>query len=129
MSIRITYDEEIDGFVIKASGVVMREDILVSLDEFLNHPKFRQNINQLFDCTEAFIGLTTQDLMSVSSYFSSISSQLGHHRKLALVVLGDLNYGIMRQYEALFDSGPNVSVSVFKSLSDARKWLKPADKK
>ena len=124
MLFRITYDEEIDGFVIKATGTVRREDIILSLDQFLKHPKFRQNINQLFDCTEGNLDLTTQDLISISSYFSSISCQLGHNRKLAIAVCGDLNYGIMRQYEALFDSGPNVSVFVFKSISDARNWLK-----
>jgi hypothetical protein len=45
MALGITYDDEIDGLVIKVTGTVGREDILLSIDRFLNHPKFRQNIN------------------------------------------------------------------------------------
>jgi hypothetical protein len=123
MALGITYDDEIDGLVIKVTGTVGREDILLSIDRFLNHPKFRQNINQLFDCTEGDLDFTTQDLESIASYFNTIADQLGHDRKLAIVASRDLKFGMMRQYEAFFDSGPSINICVFRSLSDAREWL------
>lgn len=124
MPLKVTYDEVIDCLVVKATDSIKCDDLLSLRELILNHPKFRQDINQLFECTEGKLDLTTSDLERIASHFSRVADQLGLNRKLALGVSRDFEFGMMRQYEVFFYSGPNVSVRAFKSLSDAREWLK-----
>ena len=124
MPLKVTYDENIDCLVIKATDSIKYDDLLSLRELILNNPKFRRDINQLFDCTEGKLYLTTEEVERIAYHFSHVADQLGLNRKLALAVSSDLDYGIMRQYEVFFYSGPSVSVCAYKSLSDARDWLK-----
>lgn len=123
MAIETTYNEVIDCIVIKIIGTVGYNDILLLRDMIIGHPNFRRDINQLFDCSEGELDLSTSDLENIAFHYMRVSDQLGLDRKLALVVSRDLDYGMMRQYEAFFYSGPNVAVSAFKSLDEAKEWL------
>lgn len=124
MVIAVDYDELIDSMIIKAEGNVGREEICGLRDKILEHPCFRMDINQLFDATECRLELSTEDLEYIAFYYSQKSSELGNNRKLALLVAKDVDYGMMRQYEVFFDSGPTVLVQAFRDPSKAKYWLK-----
>ncbi len=124
MSLEVIYDDSIDSIVIISKKVVGKNDILLLRDSILNHPNFRKNINQLFDSTEGQIDLTSEDLVNIATYYQTKSNQLGNNRKLALVVSRDVDFGRMRQYEAFFDAGPGVIVHSFRSINEAKDWIK-----
>ena len=124
MTLEVSHDEVNDYMVIKAIGTVGYKEIFALRDQLINHSSFRKNINQLFDCSEGELNLTTNDLKRIAMDYTEVADQLGHDRKLALVVSRDLDFGMMRQYEAFFYSGPGVSICAYRSLAEAIKWLK-----
>lgn len=124
MTLEVSHDEVNDNMVIKATGTVGYKEILALRDQLINHSNFRQNINQLFDCSQGKLNLNTDDLKRIAMDYTEVADQLGHNRKLALVVSRDLDFGMMRQYEAFFYSGPGVSICAFRSLTEAKEWLK-----
>lgn len=124
MDLEVIYDESIDSLIIKSTSNVGPEEIYRLRDQILEHPNFKTNINQLFDSTKGQIDLSATDLQRIASHYQEVGEKLGFDRKLALVVTRDLDFGKMRQYEAYFDSGPDVLVHAFRSLSEAREWLK-----
>ncbi len=64
-----------------------------------------------------------EELRAFAKAASEYALQFGEKRKLALVDCKPVNFGIMRQYEAFLDTGPEVAIQVFKSMSDARDWI------
>ncbi len=124
MTIEITHDETLDCLEIKVVGSVGYEGIFALRDKLINHERFRHNINQLFDCSAGELSLNTEDLKRIAHDYMGVADQLGHNRKLALVVSRDLDFGMMRQYEAFFYSGPGVAIKAFRLLAEAKEWLK-----
>jgi len=124
MAIQVEYDGDIDALIIKADGEVGREEIFLLRDQIIKHSNFKQNINQLFDATGSQLTLSTDDLRKIAYYYGVKFEELGDNRKLALLVSQDLDFGMMRQYEVFFDSGPNVMVQAFRDGLKAKKWLK-----
>ena len=110
MSIDVDYDEQSKCILIKIHNTVGCDEICALRDQLLNHPKFTTNINQIFDATEGQLQLTMEDLQKIASHYSEEVETLGNKRKLALVVSKDLDFARTRQYEAFFDSGPNVLI-------------------
>ncbi len=123
MPIDIDYDAETNCILIKTYEIVDCDEICALRDRLLNHPKFSTNINQIFDSSEGQLVITSEDLINIASHYKEKVDKLGNERKLALVVSKDLDFGRMRQYEAYFDSGPNVLVHSFRNINDAKEWL------
>ena len=126
MAITLTYDSDIDCLTMLVIGSVRYGEILQLRDQIINHPDFRTDINQLFDCSLGELELTTRDLERIASDYSTVIDLLGHKRKLALVVSRDTDYRKMGQYEIFFYAGPGVALHSFRSLADAKSWLKQA---
>ncbi len=124
MSVEVTYDTSLGCIVIKNNSIAGIEEILSLRDMILSHTNFRTNIGQLFDSTEGQFDLTSDDLMKIADHYKAKSDQLGKNRKLALVVSRDLDFGRARQYEAFFNAGPDVTVQAFRSISEAREWMR-----
>lgn len=124
MTIKVTYDKDIDSIVIKVTGMANYDDVSALGEQILNIPNFRININQLFDCSEGELDLSFDDIKRIASDFNKIAGHLGYSRKLALVVSRDVDFGMMRQYEVFFNAGPDVSLRSYRSLLDAKEWLK-----
>lgn len=124
MALTVQYDASIDALVTHASGEIVYHDLPPLVQTIIEHENFRTNINQLFDCTEGELNLTMQDLRRIAAGFESVAHVLGVERKLALAVTRLVDFGMMRQYEAFFSSGPDVQVWAFRDLKEARDWLK-----
>ena len=123
MTMDIEYDASIHCIVINAIGKIEYADLQVLAKDLIEHTEFRTNINQIFNCSDAELNLTIDDLRRVAEDFTKIEEILGLERKLALVVSRDVEFGQMRQYEVFFQSGPNVMIHVFRSLDAARRWI------
>lgn len=124
MSIDILYDDFNDCLVLKALRDLGLKEIIALRDQLISHPRFRTNINQILDCSAVKLHLSTEELKEIASYYLEVNEQLGTSRKLALVVMRDLDFGMMRQYEAFFYSGPDVRIHSFYSLNDAKDWVR-----
>ena len=124
MALTIDYDPGLDAMVLKAFGKVTYQDIAHHAQELLSHPSFTVNISQLFDCTEGKLSLTAEELQQLAVDFTRLSLQMGFNRRLAIVLSRDVDYGITRQYEALFQPDPRVEIRAFRSLENAHQWLR-----
>ncbi len=123
MTIEIEYDESIDCMVIIATDLIEYSAMPQLAEDLIKHQKFRKDINQLFDCSNGELSLTTDELYKIADDISQIGHILGVERKLAIVASRDADFGRMRQYEVFFQAGPGVKVHVFRSLIEAREWL------
>ena len=119
----VEYDPQVDALVIRVFGRLFYDDLPQIVQQVIDHPGFRININQLFDCTEGELGLSTQDLEHIAEDFTAISDLLGLNRRLALLVSRAVDFGMMRQYEVFFRPGPGVNVRTFRERQAARIWL------
>jgi hypothetical protein len=122
----VEYDSLVDALVIRIFGTLLYDDLPQVVEQVLDHPAFRTNINQLFDCTEGELGLSTRELEQIADDFTSMSNVLGLNRRLALLVSRTVHFGMMRQYEVHFSPGPEVHVRTFNELHAARTWLQAA---
>lgn len=123
MPIELRYDSEVDAIVFKLIGKIVYEELPVALSRLVDHPDFRHNISQLIDCTDCSLNLSIEDVIQTARDFEGVSETMGDSRWLAIAVSRDPDFGTMRQFEAFYDGGPEVSVMVSRSLSDARQWL------
>ncbi len=123
----VEYDPEVDALVIRVFGRLFYDDLPQIVQQVTEHPSFRTNISQLFDCTEGELGLSTRDLEHIAEDFTALSDLLGLNRRLALLVSRAVDFGMMRQYEVFFRPGPGVKVRAFADRHAARTWLQAID--
>ncbi len=123
MNLDIKYDEELDCLLIKATGIIEFNDLSVINQAVHNHEKFRTNISQIFSCIGGRLDLSYSDLRQFAEDAAPIAKTFGSDRKLALVDSDPLNFGQLRQYEALLEVDPNVQIRIFKSIDSAQDWI------
>ena len=125
MKFHIEYDSTIDSLIIEVYGIITCDDLLRLAHQIIEHPQFKTNMNQLFDTTKGELHLSKEDIERIASEFMQLENALGLNRRLALAVTRTVDFGMMRQYEVFFQSGPDVMVKSFKNVDKARAWLKP----
>jgi len=124
MELDIQYDKSLDCLVIEASGDITFKDLPTINEGVHAHEKFRYNIAQICNCSDGSLILTLDELRAFAKDAAEYALRFGEKRKLALVDSKPVNFGMMRQYQALLDTGPEVAIQVFKSMDDARDWIR-----
>ncbi len=102
----------------------MDMSILVNtISETLKNPAYKAGMNAIwhFDHIDN-MNISSSDLMFVADFASKNIDTAGEHYCLALVAEEDLAFGLTRVYEAWSSERP-VTISNFRNLEDARKWI------
>jgi len=109
--------ENVDGIVeVRFVGDPEAQDICDSLDDAA---QINPNNLRLWDFS-CGADLISKDIEKVAEHARAIQIQSG---KVAIVAPQDLTYGLFRMYE-VHRKEERIQLSVFRSVQEARKWLK-----
>ena len=109
--------------MVTTQGEADLQGLLAFLDDIVAHPQWKPGKQILLDHSNLGLGNIAQDDISrVSQHFIKISKKLGSGR-IALVMDRELDYGIARAWELMTADDVDISIFVFRSVEDARKWL------
>jgi hypothetical protein len=118
MPVSYTIDIALALVLSRGWGVVTGAELLAHAHALAADPRFHPAWRQLFDLRDATRGevdrATIVQLASLSPF--------GHGARRAIVVPGDLAYGLSRMFEILREPVPD-EICVCRSLPEACKWL------
>jgi hypothetical protein len=120
----ITYriDSESGLLSAKGLGTLTDADVAGFVSELLADPEFPHATASLVDFTEAKFGVASEHIPALARLHRELLSHGGPPR-VAVVVPGDLNFGLARMYaQHLSPSGPEVRP--FRDEAEARAWLR-----
>lgn len=110
--------------VVTTHGEADAQGILAFLDDIVSHPEWKPGYQILLDHRDLDLKNIPQDgIGQVSQYFVKLKSKLGTG-KIALVMNRDIDYGIARAWELMTADDVEISIFVFRTLKEARQWLK-----
>lgn len=115
-----------DRVVVRMEGKLTFEEVANAYRSMLDHPEFRPGMQALwrFENVEG-PGLSSEEIRNVVSIQKDTISRRGPTR-VAIYVERDLDFGIVRVYEALMGS-VHIDVRGFRDLDEATRWLDRAD--
>lgn len=106
------------------TGELHADDMLVSIDEVMAAPGFHYGLHALWDLREATAMAMSPDEVRqlVAGIGARAENVEGRPGKSAIVVVHDVDFGMMRMFDTLGDHLP-VDRKIFRSYDDAWKWL------
>jgi hypothetical protein len=119
MPARYKIDKERRLVMSTAFGVVTMADGLAHQEKLRKDPDFDPSFSQLMDYTHVVkFEITAEDVRALAqqSVFSPDSRR-------AMLVRGDLAFGLARMFEALREDFGEQGIRVFRNLDDALDWI------
>ena len=100
-------------------GVVTLADGLAHQEKLRKDPDFDPSFSQLMDYTHVVrFEITAEDVRTLAQ-----QSIFSPHSRRAMLVSGDLAFGLARMFEALRESFGEQGIRVFRNLDDALDWV------
>lgn len=123
MDINVTIFPDKKLRVHKVKGLICVQELGEKLAEFYNSPEYDPLMNSLWDMTNADFSSVTQT--EIRDFKEIVIKYWGHNAKTkaALLVLGDLDFGLSRMYEMLMSVDTSSNIKVFREYNDAERWL------
>ena len=107
----------------KVDGLINVNELKEMLAAFYKSPEYDPDMNVLWDLWDAdFSSVTSEEVKSLTRMVEKHWGQ-GRKSKAALIVSGDLDYGLSRMYEILLSGSSPNNVMVFRNYDEAEKWL------
>lgn len=104
-------------------GRLERDDVETAARALAGHPDFHPGLATLWDLRQAQLGHTSaagvRALLSPSEVWPGAPN-----RRVALLVSGDLDFGLTRMWTALAERAIPANRRVFRSESEAMEWLR-----
>ena len=120
----ITYEIDRDSGLLSAKGVgtVTEADFAGFVDALLADPGFACASASLVDLSQATLAVPPDQIVALGRLHRELLARSGRVR-VAVVVSGDLNYGLARMY-AQCRSLSGSEVVPFRDEAEARAWLR-----
>jgi hypothetical protein len=104
-------------------GMLNVNELTRQLREIYSSPEYDPDMNVIWDLRKAdFSAIEASEVTSFMEFVSKHWGQ-GGKSKGALVVSRDLDYGMSRMYEMLMEGATTSTITVFKNIDEAKKWL------
>jgi hypothetical protein len=100
------------------AGKPTAEELIQNLKKIQSEPGYSHDL-RLWDFRNSNFNLTKEELEQVAAQASSADSRPG---KVAMLVKGDLAFGLARMYE-MYRNSELTEVEVFRDESEALAWL------
>jgi hypothetical protein len=108
-----------------ASGVLTTEEVLASQRQVRADPHFDPSFSLLADYRSA----TISDIDAVQMQEIAANVPLGSRSRRAYVVSGDLNFGMLRMFEAFAEMAQRGGAArAFRDMDEALRWLHESDR-
>lgn len=118
MSVKFSLDLERRLLIVKASGVLVDQDVLVGRQELLDHPEFDRDFGELFDAREVDEVQLSVEVMGRMAQ----SSILARESRRAFVATTPYQYRMAALFVTLARPyQPNVEI--FRDVDEALDWL------
>ncbi|MFC1884963.1 hypothetical protein ACFL2O_09345 [Thermodesulfobacteriota bacterium] len=108
--------------IVKGSGVVTVNDILMHLDSLGSDTKYIAPMKKLVDHRSIKSLQVSKEEASRIARKKEILSKKFAGEKCAFITPTDLTYGSIRVHQALID-GADITTEVFRRIEDALEWL------
>lgn len=116
------YDPETNVLYLTATGALEDEEAIAYAQKLAADGSIPPGRSELADFSQANLGSLSADaLRRIAGVFQRHDVDAGRSR-VALVVSGDLGFGLARMYQA-FRSESAIQLRVFRDLAAAREWL------
>ncbi len=124
MKFEIDFSPLPDYVLIKTEGKVSVEDIENLFKTLVSSPKWKPGTAQLYDHRKSILkDYPSEDMRTMVNIVKRNSKQLGSG-PCALVVKGQLGFGLARMYQMLGGNGIHVKIGIFHTVEEAAEWLK-----
>ncbi len=117
-----TIDHEHDCIFEKWSGVVMAHEIIAFNRELAQDPDYRLGLNRLVDMRGVTIEAPSDEISEMATEAIKKRDASEGQRKGAILVDRDLEYGLVRMFDAMSDLTQS-EVRPFRRLDEAMAWL------
>ena len=112
------------SFTVTTTGPGSAEGIIAFLDAIVSHPSWQPGNHILLDHRKLDIAeITVKGIDRVSHHFQKIGPRLGNG-KIALVMKKDIDFGIARAWQLTTDAHVDMQSGVYRSIDEARMWLR-----
>ena len=123
MGITTQIDGERNLRIHKVTGALTFDELIGTLKEVYSEPDFDPDMNSLWDVREADLSsFETPDIHNLRNFVGKHWGT-GGRSKAAIVVLGDLDFGISRMYEFYLQAKSSSEVQVFRDYDEALSWV------
>lgn len=124
MSTDLTIDVARRQVVGVVRGRLTAADLQGGFLAMIAHPGYQPGMSALLDLTDGHLSeaLTLEDLHAYAELIAAHESRRGRDSRSAFVAPDDLDYGMLRSFEAIAGDLP-MEVAVFRTRTEAEKWL------
>ena len=123
MKFTIEYDESLGAIVLEAAGVMSVEHskrmIDAEVEMLQKHPGASILYNQTTSSADA---LTGNDIFEISEYSAKLGELL-EGKKLAVVLLDDLSFGLGRMWNSFTEEKVPFEIQLFRCKDEAAEWI------
>jgi len=127
MTVKTVTDQKAGVIVRTVIGDLTLEEFKSSFDAALTHPDFQKNMPVIWDFRNADLSkIFKQDLDQIANHIKSHAENRGANFRVALVASRDLEYGVLRMYEAIGYDLP-LHIRVFRRFEEAKEWASESD--
>ena len=123
MKISTQINKEKNLRIHKIDGLVNSNEVKEMLAMFYKSPEYDPDMNALWDMGGAdFSTVTSEEIASITRMVENNSGQ-GNKIKVALIVTGDLEFGLSRMIDTQLSASTSIEVIVSRNYDEAEKWL------
>ncbi len=123
MAVKTTYDQDRNLVVHLVQGEFRFEDFRAAYDEKLGHGSFRPGMNVIWDFRHAQADtIESDEIRKISDYVFERVEKRGRGYKVAIVVTGDLQYGLSRMYQS-YSNSLEREIKLFRDSGSAFSWV------
>ena len=123
MKYNIDVNQVREQFIIQAQGDLDAKEEKRIFSDIIAHPECTTQFNLLFDHRHCHWGRLSNSEIRNRAHLMIELSQNFDHRKIAIVLSGDLDFGLGRMLEAYTFEELNGSMHIFNNIDEAKSWL------
>lgn len=118
----ISVNSKKNHMLVCMGGVLTLDEGIEIIKSLRLHPDFDPDLNRIFDCGDAFIDWSMDDINKLSLYIQNLLGQSKEHIKVAIVTSDSTEEAFMNLFVAIASHNLDRRFQMFSRLSDAEQW-------
>lgn len=124
MDFTVSYCEELNAIVLKTEGSLRVQDSYRMIDAEVEMLKKFPEASIIYDQTKSSAeNITSEHIIKISEYSAKLGELL-NGKKLAVVLVDNLGYGLGRMWQSFTETKVPFEIKLFRKYEDAEKWIK-----
>jgi hypothetical protein len=121
MPIAFRIDKESGIVYTTIEGRITTDELLESLERFMNHPDFSPGLNGLADLRNIEMDTFSADVRRIAELMVEYRNKIGPS-KTAVVISKDVTFGMTRMFQS-FSEQSSIKTAIFRDMEEALRWL------